>query len=68
MTPVVRLDWKIQVGGKSSWTEIFNSDSIEFYGTGNVFNPSPSVTLVDKKSAMYEINCHLPALGGLVFH
>ena len=68
MTPVVRLDWKIQVSGKSSWTEIFNSDSLEFYGTGNVFNPSPSVTLVDKKTVMYEINCHLPALGGLVFH
>jgi len=68
MTPVVRMDWKIKVSGKSSWTEIFNSDSLDFYGTGNVYNPSPVVTLVDKKSTMYEINCHLPALAGLVFH
>ena len=68
MTPVVRMDWKIKVNGKSSWTEIFNSDSLDFYGTGNVYNPTPEVTLVDKKLNMYEINCHLPALAGIVFH
>jgi 1,4-alpha-glucan branching enzyme len=66
-TPVVRNDWKVQVHGKEEWKEIFNSDRVEFYGTGDVFNPSPEVTLIDKKSALYEINCHLPALAAVIF-
>lgn len=67
LTPVVRRDWKIKVKGKATWTEVFNSDSVQYWGTGNVFNPSPQVTLVDKKKGIYEINIHLPALGGVVF-
>jgi 1,4-alpha-glucan branching enzyme len=67
VTPVVRRDWKIIVSGKNSWKEIFNSDGIEFYGTGDVFNPSIEVNIVDKKTEMYEINCHLPALSAVIF-
>ncbi len=67
VTPVVRRDWKIKAYGKSSWTEIFNSDRIDFHGTGDVFNPNPEVTLVDKKTGLYEINCHLPALAAVIF-
>ncbi|MGB5007350.1 MAG: 1,4-alpha-glucan branching protein GlgB, partial [Ferruginibacter sp.] len=66
MTPVVRLDWKIRVKGKPAWTEIFNSDSIQYWGTGKVFNPTPVVNLVDKKRGIYEIIVHLPALGCIV--
>ena len=66
-TPVVRMDWKIKVYDKVVWNEIFNSDSVNFYGTGNVYNPSPEVILIDKNTALYEINCHLPALGAVVF-
>jgi 1,4-alpha-glucan branching enzyme len=67
MTPVVRRDWKIQVHGKDSWKEIFNSDNTDFYGTGDVYNPAPVVTLLEKKTGLYEINCHLPALAGVIF-
>ena len=67
LTPVVRRDWKIKVKGKATWTEVFNSDNTQYWGTGDVFNPSPEVTLVDKKKGIYEINLHLPALGGVVF-
>jgi 1,4-alpha-glucan branching enzyme len=67
LTPVVRRDWKLKVKGKAAWTEVFNSDSTQYWGTGNVFNPSPQVTLVDKKKGIYEINIHLPALGGVIF-
>lgn len=67
VTPQVRRDWKIQVHGKSAWKEVFNSDAKEFYGTGDVFNPAPAITIVDKNTALYEINCHLPALGAIVF-
>ena len=61
------MDWKIKVYDKAVWNEIFNSDSVNFYGTGNVYNPSPEVTLIDKNTSLYEINCHLPALGAIVF-
>ena len=67
MTPVVRRDWKIRVTGKAAWVEIFNSDHKKYWGTGNVFNPSPEVKMVDKKGQLFEINVHLPALGAVVF-
>ena len=66
MTPVVRRDWKVYTHGKSAWNEIFNSDSKKYWGSGDVFNPSPTVKLVDKKEDVYEINVHLPALGAIV--
>ena len=67
VTPVVRRDWKIEVYGKSEWKEVFNSDRKEYYGTGDVYNPDSQMRLLDKKTGLYEINCHLPALGGIVF-
>jgi len=66
-TPVVRMDWKIKLYGKTEWKEIFNSDHVDYYGTGNVYNPSPMISEIDKKTELYEINCHLPALGAVVF-
>lgn len=66
VTPVVRHDWEIYVHGKGKWTEIFNSDSKEFWGTGDVFNPSIQSKLVDKPSKCYQLKVHLPALGAVV--
>ncbi len=66
MTPVVHHDWKITVHGKPSWKEIFNSDEVKYYGTGNVLNPSIECTVVDKKHKTFEINLHLPPLGAVV--
>jgi 1,4-alpha-glucan branching enzyme len=66
VTPVVRNDWEIYVHGKGKWTEIFNSNAKEFWGTGDVFNPSIHSELVDKASKCYKIKVHLPALGALV--
>jgi 1,4-alpha-glucan branching enzyme len=65
-TPVVRTNWKIEVYGKSEWKEIFNSDSKKYWGTGDTYNPEIGLHLVDKKSSLYEINVHLPALGALI--
>ena len=67
MTPVVRRDWKIKITGKQQWKEIFNSDTLAYWGTGDVYNPDVKVKLVDKDAALYEINIHLPALAGVVF-
>ncbi|MEP6727404.1 MAG: 1,4-alpha-glucan branching protein GlgB [Bacteroidota bacterium] len=66
MTPVVRRDWKVYTHDKETWSEIFNSDAKKYWGTGDVFNPSPEVKLVDKNSRRFEINVHLPALGAIV--
>ncbi|MES2431272.1 MAG: 1,4-alpha-glucan branching protein GlgB [Bacteroidota bacterium] len=66
MTPVVRKDWTTQIYGKSSWTEVFNSDSKEYWGTGDVFNPAPEITLVDKNTTLHEIKLHLPALACII--
>ena len=66
VTPVVRHDWEIFVHGKGKWAEIFNSDSKEFWGTGDVFNPTIQSKLVDKASKCYQLKVHLPALGAVV--
>jgi 1,4-alpha-glucan branching enzyme len=66
MTPVPRNNWKVFTNGKSAWKEIFNSDERIYGGTGNIFNPEPIVTLVDKEQDRYEINVHLPPLGAVI--
>lgn len=66
MTPQVHRDWKVYASGKTEWKEIFNSDHGKYWGTGDVYNPSIPVTLVDKNESRYEINVHLPPLGAVV--
>ncbi len=66
MTPEVRRDWKVNVYGKESWKEIYNSNDEQYWGTGDVFNPDIPVTEIDKNNALFEINVHLPPLGALV--
>jgi 1,4-alpha-glucan branching enzyme len=66
LTPQVRHDWEVHVHGKDKWKEIFNSDSKEFWGTGDVFNPSIQSEIVDKKEKWYKLKVHLPALGAIV--
>jgi 1,4-alpha-glucan branching enzyme len=66
MTPVVRQDWTIKLEGKLEWKEIFNSDSTDYWGTGDVFNPEIPLEVVDKKAKTVEIKLHLPPLGGVI--
>ena len=66
MTPTVRNDWTLNAHGKSKWKEIFNSNDVAYGGTGDVFNPSPKVTIVDKNAATFEININLPALSAVI--
>ena len=66
MTPVTRHDWKVTVNGKDRWEEIFNSNDKKFWGTGDVYNPSIEVILLDKETMKYEVNLHLPPLGAIV--
>jgi 1,4-alpha-glucan branching enzyme len=66
MTPVVRNNWKVYANGKDKWKEIFNSDDRKYGGSGDVYNPDPIVTLVDKEKNRYEINIHLPPLAAVI--
>jgi 1,4-alpha-glucan branching enzyme len=56
----------VYASGKKVWKEIFNSDDRKYWGTGDVFNPSIGVRLVDEDLDRYEVRVHLPALGGVV--
>ena len=67
-TPRVHNNWEISLQGKYKWKEIFNSDSKEYWGTGDVINITEIVgEKVDKKNNWYKIKVHLPALGAVVF-
>jgi len=65
MTPVVRNHWKIKVSNKSNWKEIFNSNNLEYNGTGDVYNPAIQYITIDETKGLYELSIHLPALGAI---
>jgi 1,4-alpha-glucan branching enzyme len=66
MTPVARHDWKIRLHGKKSWKEVFNSDLVEYHGTGDVFNPVIRQELIDRENGLLELTVHLPPLGAVL--
>jgi 1,4-alpha-glucan branching enzyme len=67
LTPVVRNDWEIYVDDKKFTKEIFNSDSVKYWGTGDVYNPEIRSELVDKALHRYKLTVNLPPLGAVVF-
>ena len=67
MTPVERIDWKISIEGMpTNWIEIFNSDKVEFWGTGNYVNNIEKTLQIQKNVNKYEIKLSLPPLGGCI--
>jgi 1,4-alpha-glucan branching enzyme len=66
LTPIARFDWKVTTYGKTEWTEIFNSDSKKYWGSGDVYNPAILTNPVYNNEELYEINVHLPPLGAVV--
>ena len=59
--------WKISVKGKNVWKEIFNSNTIAYWGTGENINDDITVKPIDKKKKLYEINIDIPALTAMIF-
>ena len=59
--------WKITVAGKILWNEIFNSDDVKYWGSGNYMNKEIACVEIDKKTKIYEININIPAFGSMVF-
>ena len=57
----------IQLKGKDTWKQIFNSNHISYWGTGENVNEKAEVTLVDKKSRVCEIIIDIHALSAMIF-
>src|SRR5690606_226157 len=53
--------------GKLNWKEIFNSDDINYWGSGNCMNTELAIRITDKKTRRCEIKRRIPALSALIF-
>lgn len=66
LTPVVRQNWHINIHNKPVIKEIFNSDSVKYWGSGNVNNPEIVSDLIDKNQNLYQLIVNLPPLSALI--
>ncbi len=60
-------DWGLEMKGKLTWVELFNSDSIDYWGAGNHMNDSIDIRIIDKKTATCEIKISIPAFSVMIF-
>ena len=66
MTPVERIDWKVKVPEQEIWVEIFNSDDMHYWGTGNYMNDILHLPEMLNNDAHYQLTLTLPPLAGIV--
>jgi 1,4-alpha-glucan branching enzyme len=66
LTPEPRLDWEIYLTGKTYSSEIFNSDSEKYWGSGDVYNPTIRQELVNEDEKKYRLIVNIPPLAGIV--
>ena len=66
MTPVSRHNFEIQVSGKQQWTEIFNSDAINYWGVGDLQNLTIHTVISDQKKGSVKLSLNLPALAAII--
>ena len=59
--------WKMTVKGKNHWKEIFNSNLVAYWGTGENINENLTIIPVDKKKKICEIIIDIPALSAMIF-
>ena len=60
-------EWKMELKGKTTWKEIYNSNDIAYWGSGQLVNTPLTITAIDKKKKVYEINMAIPALSAVIF-
>jgi 1,4-alpha-glucan branching enzyme len=66
LTPVPRHNYRVGLPFDGTWTEIFNSDILEYYGSG-VTNPEPMVSQSESwQGRANSIAINLPPLGAVV--
>ncbi|MGZ3838355.1 MAG: 1,4-alpha-glucan branching protein GlgB [Flavisolibacter sp.] len=66
LTPVVRMDWEIEVGDHAYTREIFNSDAAKYGGTGQIYNPSIRYESQEGEEKKHKIRVNLPPLAGII--
>ena len=66
LTPVPRWNWQIEVQGKEYKKEIFNSDEVKYWGSGNVTNPDIRTELISQEEKKYKLIINLPPLGAII--
>ena len=66
MTPVERVNWKVNVPEQEIWVEIFNSDDMHYWGTGNYMNDILHLPEMLNNDAHYQLTLTLPPLAGIV--
>jgi 1,4-alpha-glucan branching enzyme len=65
LNPVPKRGWQVAVG-KEYKREIFNSDSVQFWGTGEYTNENISCEMTDADNSRYSLSVDLPPLSGIV--
>ncbi len=66
-TPVIHADYKVGVPFRGKYKEIFNSDSVEFGGTGNVNSRLKQSKEVEVDERDNSISITVPPLGMTIF-
>jgi 1,4-alpha-glucan branching enzyme len=66
MTPKERVNWKVNVPEQEIWVEIFNSDDVRYWGTGNYMNTVLLLPELVNNGAHYQLTLNLPPLAGIV--
>jgi 1,4-alpha-glucan branching enzyme len=66
LTPVVRTDWKLIVDGYKKWKQVFNSDDVSYWGTGNFSNTVTNIIVINSDNGACELTLQLPPLAAVV--
>lgn len=66
MTPQERINWKVQVQAQETWVEVFNSDDLRYWGTGNYMNTILLLPELLSNDSHYQLTLSLPPLAGVV--
>jgi 1,4-alpha-glucan branching enzyme len=66
VTPVVRQNWEVHVYGNDCWTEIFNTDDVQFFGSGTIKNEKIKCEKVYIDEEWHRIHVNLPALSTII--
>ena len=65
LNPVPKEGWAITVSREYK-KEIFNSDDVQFWGTGNYMNETIESEHIDEEETKFKIKVNLPPLAGIV--
>ena len=65
-TPVVRYDFRLGVPYKCEYTEVFNTDRVEFGGSGQVMNDALIAEDIEMNNRPYSIKIKVPPMAATV--